>query len=506
MAHPEQADPRRAASLAIAFAGAAGLIASTAFGPKAVAFGALAFLLACLLALRDSFAPIFTWPNALAGLVTVIWLIPIKLYSLPFDVGFNLEAYRALLLVLVLAWVIAGITGRASVDAAGHRWPLLLFTVSTLATQIAYMRGLESSLLQTEALKSLSYFLSFLLAFLLITSMVRSIADVDRLMKVLVLGGLVVAAAALYESRTGHNPFSRLDRWLPFDREPREVFEERGGRLRVHASAQHPIALGCALTMLLPLALYFSQNATSNAGRRLWLAGGLVIAAGAMTTISRTTVIMALVMVVVALRLRPRMLVRYWPVVLLLPFVVHSFAPGVMGGLYKSFFPQQGLVADLSGRAGEGGSGRFADLDPGLELWSSSPIVGLGLGSQLSTGASVGPTAGIPGVGRQTEIIFDDQYLNTLVSAGALGLLAAVWFIWGAAIKLARAARRTTGPPGEAIAACSISCFGFAASLFLFDAFSFVQSTLVFFIIAALGLRLRELTRLQAGPTPSTLR
>jgi hypothetical protein len=505
MAHPEHADPRRAAGLAIAFAGAAGLIASTAFGPRAVAFGALAFLLACLLALRDSFAPIFTWPHALATLVAVIWLIPIKLYSLPINVGFNLEVYRLLLLLLVLGWVIAGITGRANADAAGHGRPLLVLTVSTIATQIAYMRGLDSDLLETEALKSLSYFLSFLVAFLLITSLVRSVAEVNRLLKVLVLGGVVVGASALYESRSGYNVFGQLDRWLPFDREPLEVNAVRSGRLRVQASAQHPIAFGCALMLLLPLALYLSQSAVSNAARRLWLFGGLIIAAGAMTTISRTIVVMGIVMIVVALRLRPRMLVRYWPVVLLLPFVVHAFAPGALGGLYKSFFPEQGLVSDLNARAGEGGSGRFADVEPGFDLWAQSPIVGQGLGSQLSTGSSTGPTAGIPGAGRQTEIIFDNQYLNTLVSAGALGIVGALWFIWGAAIKLGRAAKRTVGPPGELIAACSIACWGFAASLFLFDAFSFVQSTLVFFIIAALGLRMRELTRLQSASTPATV-
>lgn len=505
MAHPEHVDPGRGAALPLAFAAAAGLIVSTAFGPKAFAAGALLFLLVCLLALRDSYVPVFTWPNALATLVVVIWLIPIKLYSLPIDLGFNLEVYRLLLLVLVLVWVGAAVRGRAGVDAVGHGRPLLLLAVSTLATQIAYMVGLDSSVLQTEAFKSLSYFLSFLLAFLLIASLVRSVQEVDRFVKVLVFCGTLVAAASLYESRTGYNVFWQLDRWLPFDREPLEVEAIRAGRLRVQASAQHPIAFGAALMMLLPLALYLSQSALGAAARRFWLGCGLVIAIGALTTISRTTVVMGLAMLAVALWLRPRMVVRYWPVLLVLPVVVHVVSPGVLGGLYKSFFPEQGLFSTLNERAGEGGSGRFADVAPGLDLWATSPIVGKGLGSQLSTGASTGPTAGFPGLGRQVDIIFDNQYLNTLVSAGALGFVAAIWFIWGAAIKLARAARRTHGPPGELIAACSVGCFGFAASMFLFDAFSFVQSTLVLFMLAALGLRMRQLTRLQPTPTPSTL-
>lgn len=498
MSQLEHAVPRRGVPLAIAFAGAFALLASTAFGPSAIPFGAVAFVIACLVALRDATAPVFTWSNVLVLLIAVIWLIPIKLYSLPIHLPFNLEVYRLFLLLLIFAWVIAGINGRARVNAAGHGKPLLLLAVSTIATQISYVRGIQSDVLQTEALKAMSYFLSFLLLFLLISSVIRSVAQADKLVRALVIGGALVGATALYEARTQHNVFSQLDQWLPLDREPREVFEERGGRLRVYASAQHPIALGCALIMMLPLSIYLAQTALSSLLRRFWLVAALVIGAAAMTTISRTTVVMLITMAVVGLRLRPRMLARNWPLLIVLPFLVHFMAPGALGGLYKSFFPKEGLVSSLNDRAGESGSGRFADVGPGLDLWAESPIVGHGLGSQLSTGSSE-PTATPSGgpQARQAGIIFDDQYLNTIVSAGLLGIVGAVWFIWGAAIKLGRAAKRTQGREGELLAACSVSCAGFAASMFLFDAFSFVQATLVFFIIAALGLRLRALTQLR---------
>jgi len=497
MARLEREEPRRGAALAIGVAGAAGLLVSTAFGPKAVVFGAVGLLAATLLALRDQTSPVFTWPNAFAALIAIVWLIPIKLYSLPIALPFNLEIYRVFLLLLIFAWAIAGIMGQAGVSAAGHGKPFVLLTAGAIATQIAYMRGLASDVESTEALKSLSYFLSFMVAFLLIASLVKSVGEVNRLVAVLVGGGAIVGMTALYESRTGHNLFGNLERFIPLDKEPREVFDIRGGRLRVYASAQHPIAFGCAMVLMLPLAMYLAQNAASKAGRRVWLAAALVIAAGALTTISRTTVVMAIVMVIWGLRLRPAMLVRYWPVLLVLPFVVHFFAPGALGGLWKSFFPQGGLVGDLNERAGQGGSGRFADISPGLDLWAESPVLGHGLGSQLSTGAPTDTGQVIAGSQPEQEIIFDNQYMNTLTSAGFIGLLAAIWFIWGAAIKLARSAKHTRGPPGDLIAACSVSCAGFAAAMFLFDAFSFVQCTLVFFIVAALGLKLRELTRLQ---------
>ena len=42
---------------------------------------------------------------------------------------------------------------------------------------------------------------------------------------------------------------------------------------------------------------------------------------------------------------------------------------------------------------------------------------------------------------------------------------------------------------GALLAACAISAAGFGAGMATFDAFTFVQSTLLFFIIVALGLR-----------------
>ncbi len=45
--------------------------------------GALAFLLAAVLAVRETSTTILTWPNALVGLLLIVWLIPIKQYRLP---------------------------------------------------------------------------------------------------------------------------------------------------------------------------------------------------------------------------------------------------------------------------------------------------------------------------------------------------------------------------------------------------------------------------------------
>ena len=43
------------------------------------------------------------------------------------------------------------------------------------------------------------------------------------------------------------------------------------------------------------------------------------------------------------------------------------------------------------------------------------------------------------------------------------------------------------GPAGDLIAACAVACAGFGVGMLTFDAFAFVQCTLIFFVITASG-------------------
>lgn len=451
----------------------------------------MVLLLACLLAFLDTSVPVFTWPNAVAALVLLIWFVPIKTYALPIDLPFNLEPYRLFLLALVFAWLVGLIAGRSHLSTEGQKYPLLFFTAVLFATQIVNFEEVNTGI-EGAALKSLFYYLSLVVVFLLVTSTIDSIPALDKLVRALVVGAALVAVTAIYDSRASYNVFDHLHQWIPvLDYHPREVVEERGGLLRVYGSSQHPIELSVGLLMAVPLAVYLVGRASTVRRSRLWWVAAITCAVGALATVSRTTVLMIVAMAVLALVVRGRSLVRFWPLLLLLPFVVHFAAPGALGGLYKSFFPAEGLYTSLEGRAGQAGSGRLADIEPGLEIWSGSPLIGTGIAEQtvptdLPPGAS--SAAAVP------ELIFDNQYLNTLVTTGLLGIIAVVWLVWGSVVKLAGAARRRFGHPSDLLAACSIACVGFAASMVLFDSFYFVQCTLLFFLIAAIGFRARGLS------------
>src|SRR4051812_41544853 len=283
-----------------------------------------------------------SWAGAISLLVLVVWLVPIKIYRLPVALPISLELYRLLILLFVGAWVVAILTGTRGVSAGGLAKPVVLLATVGLLSILANAHSLSSAGLETQAIKSLSYFLSFLAAYVLVCSTLDSLPAIELVVRALVLGAVAVAIMAVYESRTHYDVFDHLHKWLSFFEPTRAIKESarRGGRLRGRASAQHPIALGAALAMTTPLPVYPASRARSRAGQLLWGAAGVTVLVGAIATVSRTIVLMALAMAVAGLLVRKRQLLRWWPAALVLVVAVHFSAPGTLHGLYSSFQPR----------------------------------------------------------------------------------------------------------------------------------------------------------------------
>lgn len=498
MAYVEAPVARRSTAIGVAAFGAASLAAGTMLGPRETLAGAAVFVAAAVVAMRELSTPTVTWPNAIAAFVLVMWLIPARGYRLPITLPFNLEPYRIVLGVLLVALVVAAIYGRLTLEFLGFGVPLLILAGVAVVAAILNYQELSNAFEGGGAFKSLSYYLGFLAVFVLVASTIKTQAAMDTVVRALVIGATIVAFSAIYESRSSYNVFDELSNWIPvLIREARGGFEARGGNVRVYASAQHPIALSAALFMAFPLALYLVGRASTQLRSRLWILAAAVCAMGAVATISRTTVIMVAALGIVAVWVRGRKVVRFWPFLLVLPIAIHFAVPGALGGIYKAItFQGGGLAADAYARPGEQGSGRLADLGPGLRLWDESPLVGKGIGSQVTTQeAGVAQTAeGAQGA----VIIFDNEWLNTLVSLGVVGLVAVAWFVWGSLITIGRFARRVRGPRSDLAAACAAAIGAFGIAMFVFDAFAFVQATIFFFMIAAIGLQARRL-----GPRPT---
>ncbi len=122
-------------------------------------------------------------------------------------------------------------------------------------------------MLGTEATKAATYLLTFPIVFVLVASGVRSRADVERCIKAIVVGGALVALAAIIETRTQYNVFNHLRTVFPFLQDTGErAAEVRNGAIRAEASAQHPIALGVALSLAVPLSLAMAMRVRDSGG------------------------------------------------------------------------------------------------------------------------------------------------------------------------------------------------------------------------------------------------
>jgi hypothetical protein len=297
----------------------------------------------------------------------------------------------------------------------------------------------------------------------------------------------VVAFFSLVEFRTGYNIFNHLSGLgVRLTILPQQLGDPTGfardGRLRVYASAQHPIALSAALTMLVPVALYIARTSRQ---LRWWLLAGLYVVA-VCATVSRVGIVMLLVIVGVLLWLRPRETRRLWPLVIPLALVVHIAAPGTLGALKDAFLPTGGLLAQES--KNQVGSGRLATLGPTLHREVIPHLViGEGFGTRV-----VGTDADAPPNGP----ILDDQWLGTTAETGLLGTFAWIWLLVRFIRRMGRAAKADEdAPDGWLYVALAASVAAFAVAMLLFDAFSFIQVTFILYFMLALGmasLRLRE--------------
>jgi len=438
------------------------------------------------------------WDVLLGVIVIVILFVSIKRYELPASLPFNLELYRVLVASVILLWVLSLLIdprvrlGRSDFDA-----PLALVVAAIFASELANRASVQS--LSSYVWKSLTFALSFLLVYYFTVSVIRRRRQIDVLLGVLVSGGALVAAAGIVERRIGYNVFDHLAGILPFLDFAGEKILGRGGRLRVFASAQHPIALGGLFAILIPIgfALGFRR------GRAWWVPTGL-LALGVMATASRTPIVMLAASAGALLWLKPKDTKRLIPFLVPAIVVVHVALPGALGSFRNAFFPAGGLVAEQSAIPENAdpllAGGRIRLLSPSLELWAERPLFGQGYGTRVT---------GFDEENRNAPIL-DNQWLGSLLEIGLLGVAAWVWLLVRAVRRLGRAAR--DGPEDDAwlYVGFAAAIVGFAVGMFTYDTFTFIQVTFIFWIIlglgaAALGLRagdeLRDSTEGFPDPT-----
>ncbi len=289
--------------------------------------------------------------------------------------------------------------------------------------------------------KNISFLLSFVLIFYVFVSILRSARDIDFFVRLLVAGGGALGFFALVESATHVDVFNHLSDVLPVLHYDGTQAPEtaRGGGLRVYGSAQHPIALGAALALLLPLAVYCAQRTQ----QWRWRLAGVLMLLGIFATRSRTGIVMLLVIGVVYLVLRGRETRRFWPALVPLVLVIHFAVPGAIGTTWHSFFPEGGLLAQEE--KNQVGSGRVATFGPVFDSEvAPNPILGEGYATRVVT-----PEAGVD---VPLAPITDDMWLAILAETGIVGTYMLGWLFVRSTRRFGGAARRDQSPRGWLLA------------------------------------------------------
>ncbi len=455
-----------------------------------ILLGVTALLL--LIAGRDT---LLSWPVLLGSVIAVILFIPIRRYTIAGGGPVSLEPYRVLIAVVLSLWFAAVLVDPAArVRSTGLEGPLLLFCAAILISLGLNVRSINAQGISSDVFKTLSFFASFFLIMYFAASAITTRELLDKTIKGLVAGSTLISISSIVEWRTGLNVFNHIDRVLPalhIVPLPEGDALVRGGRVRAFGSAQHPIALGALLVMMLPFAMYLFRRS----GNVWWLVSAAILTLGALATGSRTGALMLAVLLVVFFWLKRTETIRMLPMLLPLILVCQIVMPGTLGTFRAVIFPQgSSLISEQAGGAGDG-TGRVADLGPSLDEWGQRPVFGQGFGTRLPSNEDKVTNAPI----------LDDEWLSILLEVGAVGFFALLWLYVRGVRRLAKAAKPDATDYGWLLTAFAAATTSFAIGMVTYDAFSFTQVTFISFMLLGLGETALRLAPGKAPPPPVRL-
>lgn len=427
---------------------------------------------AALVAVVATWRPaVIEWRSMIVVLLLIILFIPIRRYAFAAHLPFQLEPYRIFVFLLAALWLtFLLLDERLRVRATGLEGPLALLGIAVFGSILTNFNSIAHEDLSGEVVKALSFWVGFMVVLYMVASL-STFADVDFYLRVLVVGCAILGALGVVEWKTGHNAFAHLDHYVPFLTPTGDSFDTfRAGLNRAYGSAQHPIAFGAALALALPVAAVYAFRHRS----LLWYACAGLIVLGSLASVSRTSMVMLGVSAVILALLRPRAARQALPFVLPLLVAIQIAIPGTFSTIRASFFPTGGLVEQQANQSV--GSGRVASFGPAVDEASRHPAFGRGFGTRI-----VGNDP------KRNSFILDDQWLSTTLEIGVVGVLAWIWIFWRFCSSTARAAREDDSERGWLLAALCASVASFAVGMLFYDAFAFIQVTLLMIVLLGLG-------------------
>jgi hypothetical protein len=416
---------------------------------------------------------LLSWQTLLGSILLVIVFIPIRRYAIAGGGPVQLEPYRVLIAIVFFCWFLAlAADPKVQWRATGYGTPIAVLWFAILGSLVLNLGRVNA--MSSEVLKQVTFFASYFLMMSFIVSVVRTRKQLDRAIMLLVGSGSIMAVCSLYEWRTGINLFNGYGRWLPFlQYQDMGAAMIRGAGARALGTAQHPIALGAALVLLLPLSFYLFKRTHA----KVWLACAGVLTLGALSTGSRTAAIMLVVVLATIGWQRRDEMAKMAPMLLIGLVLVQGAMPGTLAS-FKFILNPAFMIQEQSGSTGGSGQGRIADLGPSLHEWASgNPFVGQGFGTRMTSQDDAASGAQI----------LDDQWLGNLLTIGAAGVYGLMWLLVRAMRRLSARARRTTGADAWLATALAASLLAWTIGLFTYDGFAFIQVTFFAFVMLGFG-------------------
>jgi O-antigen ligase len=430
---------------------------------------------------------VIEWRAIFLGLLLIILFIPIRRYSLAINLPFQLEPYRLYVILMAAVWAtFLLLDRRLRIRAMGMEGPFALLGIAVLGSIVTNFNSITHEDLSAEVVKKLTFWVGFMVVLYMLASL-SSRADVDLYLRSLVLGTALLGALGVVEWKTGMNVFAHLDRYVPFIAPVGDQLDTfRAGLNRAYGSAQHPIAFGAALALVLPIAVVLAFRRR----KPIWFASVALILMGTLASISRTSLIMVAVGAVVLALVKPRAAREAVPFILPLLVAIQIALPGSLSTVRAQFFPSGGLVKEQA--AAQAGSGRVASFGPAVDEASRHPFFGRGFGTRIVEVTNP----------HRNSFILDDEWLSSTLEVGLVGVIAWVWIFGRFCSRAVRAARAGDEDDHWLLAGLAASVASFAVGMAFFDAFSFIQVTFIAIIVIGLGSVLLRDTAPGRSPAP----
>ena len=411
-------------------------------------------------------------PWLLAGLMAMVFLIPIDATELKVHLPVDSKPDRFMIAAMLGVLVVQALVARAK-----ERKDRRQMTLATAAVLLFGALVLTSVLLNADRIyqlgqlkfaeKALSQVLAYLAFYLIVATQVRK-SEIPAYGRLILGLAVITALGTLYESRTGYNVFYVLGGELlrpiaTVAHSPTNIHPSfLEGRKIIVGPTKHGLALASMLSIALPFAVIRLWEVRTRRSRIGYLLIICLFLAASLAT-GRKTAIVAPIAAFAVLAAYNRRMLRWAPLALVAAIpVIHFAAPGALG------------TFDILASAGssDSTSQRITDYSGIRPDVLSHPIIGEGYGSLDSDNAL-------------WYRILDNEYLDELFQVGILGFLAYLAMVLAPLVTAHGVIKRAGGRAPPIIAAAA-GCAAYAVVSGTFDAMSFPQAPYSFFFVAGL--------------------